>query len=197
MILFLKALVRSHLREGKPVQSYNRRDAYPPRALIFAGRAHKGQKRKGNSGAAYITHPMGVHDILAHEAGVKDEVVLNAALLHDTIEDTPVTKDDIRAQFGADVAEVVNDVSRPEGVSKEAMIRNLAHKGERTKILKVADRIANLREMVSNDPGWPVEKRQAYIRESELLMEIAKGVHPRLDDLLKDAILQAKAATKA
>jgi (p)ppGpp synthase/HD superfamily hydrolase len=80
-------------------------------AIEFAAKAHAGQYRKGTK-IPYIVHPLGVASLLA--AIDSEENVRIAGLLHDTVEDTPVTLDNIRSSFGADVAEIVAGTSEPD-----------------------------------------------------------------------------------
>ena len=74
------------------------------RALAFAAERHSGQRRKDAAASPYINHPIALADVLANEGRVFDVVVLSAAMLHDTIEDTATTADEIAARFGARIA---------------------------------------------------------------------------------------------
>jgi guanosine-3',5'-bis(diphosphate) 3'-pyrophosphohydrolase len=70
------------------------------RALVFAAAKHREQRRKDAAAAPYINHPIAVANVLANEAGITDPIVLCAALLHDTIEDTKTTAAELEEQFG-------------------------------------------------------------------------------------------------
>ena len=121
------------------------------RALIFAAEAHAGQTRK--NGAPYILHPTEAAAIAA--SITDDEDVLTAVLLHDTIEDTNVTADDIRLEFGDHVAELVlgETESSYDGVSradswlarKQESLEHLRRSPREVKIMWLADKLSNMR----------------------------------------------------
>jgi (p)ppGpp synthase/HD superfamily hydrolase len=122
------------------------------KALKFATNAHKGQKRKV-TGIDYITHPAEVAQIL-QKNGYRDEVVA-AGYLHDVVEDTPYTLNDIKKEFGKDVAQLVNSntetkddqkgEARPWKIRKTETIEAIAHKSEEELALLIADKLANIR----------------------------------------------------
>lgn len=80
-------------------------------AAEFAAWKHRDQRRKDADASPYINHPIGLAQILWEEGGVTDPIVLAAALLHDTIEDTETTPEELRGRFGAMVAEIVAEVT--------------------------------------------------------------------------------------
>jgi (p)ppGpp synthase/HD superfamily hydrolase len=138
--------------------------------------AHAGQVRK--HGAPYHAHPLAVMKVLRDELGVSDEDALVAALLHDVVEDTPVTAAEIGHQFGERVAEYVLGVTKPErpaGVSKEdfgrAYYPRLRAKPEVVRQIKIADRIHNLRDLPSADRAF----QERYIGDTEELMKALAG----------------------
>uniref|UniRef100_A0A8C5JNB4 Guanosine-3',5'-bis(diphosphate) 3'-pyrophosphohydrolase MESH1 n=3 Tax=Passerellidae TaxID=1729112 RepID=A0A8C5JNB4_JUNHY len=120
-------------------------------AVDFAARKHKDQRRKDPEGTPYINHPIAVARILAHEAGVTDMVVLQAALLHDTVEDTDTTFSEIEERFGAEVRRVVEEVtddkSLPKMERKRLQIERAAACSRRAKLVKLADKLHNLRDL--------------------------------------------------
>jgi GTP diphosphokinase / guanosine-3',5'-bis(diphosphate) 3'-diphosphatase len=133
------------------------------RAYLRSADAHRGQSR--NSGEAYVQHPLAVARIVA-DLGL-DDVTVAAALLHDTVEDTGVTVDDISQAFGGDVATIVDGVTKLERVqfnSKEAqqaatmrkMLVAMA-KDLRVLIIKLADRLHNMRTIAAL-PAWKQER---------------------------------------
>src|SRR5215204_5537826 len=93
------------------------------RALTFAAAKHRDQRRKGNHQAPYINHPIEVATLVATVGGVDDIAVLQAAILHDTIEDTDATPEEIGREFGADVRslvlEMTDDMSLPSPERKQ------------------------------------------------------------------------------
>ena len=123
------------------------------RAYFFAEQAHYGQVRR--SGEPYVTHPLAVARVLA---GMHmDHQSLMAALLHDTIEDTGVTKDDISAQFGEEVAELVDGVSKLTHIEFDSLELKQAENFQkmalamardiRVILVKLADRLHNMRTL--------------------------------------------------
>jgi guanosine-3',5'-bis(diphosphate) 3'-pyrophosphohydrolase len=121
------------------------RDAYE-----YAERAHEGQRRKGGD-SAYIAHPVEVARLL-HAEGIADDELTAATFLHDVVEDTDHTLDEIRERFGADVAELVAAMTEDSSVEpyeerKEHHRRQVEHAGVRPATIYAADKLANLREL--------------------------------------------------
>lgn len=123
-------------------------------ALIFAARAHAGQKRKSTD-VPYIVHPVGVM-LLLMEHGERDADLLAAALLHDTVEDTSVTMEQVRAEFGAGVAAIVAGCSEPAKREhsweerKRHTLAALPAAPRAVQLLSAADKLHNLRSMVTD-----------------------------------------------
>jgi (p)ppGpp synthase/HD superfamily hydrolase len=142
------------------------------RALAFATIAHGDQKRK-YSGEPYIVHPVEVMKIV--ETVEHDDSMLAAALLHDVVEDTDVTIEEIEASFGSDVAELVGfltDVSKPEDGNRKhrkGMDReHSAQSSARAQTVKLADLISNSRDILENDPSFA----KVYLHEKSLLLDV-------------------------
>ena len=136
------------------------------RAIVFAVRAHAGTERRGK-GYPYIIHPMEAVEIVA--TMTSDQELLAAAALHDTVEDTDVTVEQIRAEFGERVAALVASESDTfeEGVSeedswharKQAAIDRLAKASHDAKIVALGDKLSNMRAIardyaVQGDSLW-------------------------------------------
>lgn len=148
-------------------------------ALFFMYGAHKAveQKRK-YTGECYSVHPIDVYQTLLYEVGVTDHNMLIAALLHDVVEDTGVSEEDIRTLFGDDVANLVSgltDVSKPEDGNRETRKRidreHTAKQGVRCKTIKLADLISNSNSITQYDK----EFAKVYMAEKKLLLEVLKG----------------------
>ncbi|XP_021564337.1 guanosine-3',5'-bis(diphosphate) 3'-pyrophosphohydrolase MESH1 isoform X3 [Carlito syrichta] len=120
-------------------------------AADFAARKHSQQRRKDPEETPYINHPIGVARILTHEAGITDIVVLQAALLHDTVEDTDTTLDEVELHFGAPVRrlveEVTDDKSLPKLERKRLQVVHAPHSSPGAKLVKLADKLYNLRDI--------------------------------------------------
>ncbi|MBP5571115.1 MAG: bifunctional (p)ppGpp synthetase/guanosine-3',5'-bis(diphosphate) 3'-pyrophosphohydrolase [Bacteroidales bacterium] len=138
------------------------------RAIIFAVKAHAGTERRGK-GYPYIVHPLEAVEIVATMTA--DQELLAAAALHDTVEDTDVTVDQIRAEFGERIAALVASESDTfeEGVSEEASwhsrkraaIERLARASHDAKIVALGDKLSNMRAIardyaVQGDALWNI-----------------------------------------
>ena len=137
------------------------------RALSFAAYKHRAQCRKDNK-TPYINHPIAVANILFNEADITDEAVLIAALLHDTVEDTDTTPEEIEQRFGRTVRgivdEVTDDKSLPKAVRKQRQIKHAGGLSDPAKLIKLADKTANLRDLTTAPPaGWSAERLDSYL----------------------------------
>ena len=132
-------------------------------AISFAADKHRNQRRKDIEASPYINHPIALANILANEAGIEDEKVLVAAILHDTIEDTETTTQELADLFGDDVTaivlEVTDDKSLPKAERKRLQVEHAPTISRRAKLVKLADKIANLRDIAASPPAdWPLQR---------------------------------------
>jgi guanosine-3',5'-bis(diphosphate) 3'-pyrophosphohydrolase len=137
------------------------------RALAFASRKHSLQRRKDADASPYINHPISLVSILAVEAGIDDRDTLCAALLHDTIEDTDTSLEELAEVFGRQVAllvqEVTDDKGLPKAQRKSRQVEHAAELSPKARSVKLADKIANLRDVADSPPGeWSLSRRQEY-----------------------------------
>lgn len=151
------------------------------RALVFAAARHRDQRRKDALASPYINHPIAVATALWHEGGVRDEVALTAAILHDTIEDTGTTAAELAEAFGAAVAavvvEVTDDKSLPKLRRKELQIEHAPHLSTPAKLVKLGDKLCNLRDIIDAPPAnWPAERRAAYVAWTRDVVAGLRGV---------------------
>lgn len=156
------------------------------RALAFAAERHSGQRRKDAAASPYINHPIALADVLANEGSVLDVVVLSAAMLHDTIEDTATTAGEIEARFGTRIATVVvevsDDCSLDKATRKLRQVEHAPHLSPEAKLVKLADKICNLRDILASPPvHWPLQRQQAYFDWSAQVIAGVRGVHPQLE----------------
>lgn len=155
------------------------------RAALFAAEKHKNQRRKDADASPYINHPIALANVLATEGGVTDTDVLCAALLHDTIEDTETTADELRENFGDAVTDIVlevtDDKSLPKAERKRLQIEYAAHASPQAKLVKLADKICNLRDILASPPAdWSVARKQEYFDWSVKVVASVRDVHPGL-----------------
>ena len=156
------------------------------RATAFAALKHRDQRRKDAEASPYINHPIALADLLWDLGGVRDPVVIAAALLHDTIEDTETSATELRRAFGAKVAgivgEVTDDKRLPKERRKELQIEHAAHISKSAKLVKLADKICNLRDILASPPkDWSIERKRQYFDWAKKVIDQAKGTNLKLE----------------
>jgi GTP diphosphokinase / guanosine-3',5'-bis(diphosphate) 3'-diphosphatase len=161
-------------------------------ASAFAAHKHRDQRRKGADASPYINHPIAVANVLANEAGITETTTLAAALLHDTIEDTDTTEQELRNAFGGEIAavvmEVTDDKSLPKQERKQLQIDHAATLSRHAKVVKLADKICNLRDMSRSPPvDWSVQRRAEYFEWAKNVVDQVRGVSPVLEGLFDAA----------
>jgi len=167
------------------------------RAIAFAAGKHRDQRRKGRASSPYINHPIDLARVLAVEAGVNDPLVLCAAVLHDTIEDTETTAEELAREFGtavsAVVLEVTDDKTLEKHVRKQRQVEHAPHASRAAKLVKLADKICNLRDIFEDPPpDWSLARKREYFDWAARVIDGLRGVHPRLESLF-DAAYARKA----
>lgn len=154
-------------------------------ALDFAARKHAAQRRKGVAQEPYVNHLAEVARLVAEATGGSDPDLVIAALLHDCIEDQGVLEEDLAACFGADVARLVAEVTDDKTLAKEERKRlQVAHApqlGARARLLKVADKTANLRALTASPPAdWSARRRRDYFGWAREVVEACGEIEPGL-----------------
>jgi GTP diphosphokinase / guanosine-3',5'-bis(diphosphate) 3'-diphosphatase len=167
------------------------------KALDFAAGKHNDQRRKDSQSSPYINHLIGVAETLWSVGEVRDENLLVAAILHDTIEDTDTTAEEIRAEFGeqvlAIVLEVTDDKSLPKQTRKQLQVEHAPHKSDKAKLLKIADKINNIRDIIKSPPAdWSMERKREYLLWSERVVAGLRGVSPRLESHYDELLAEGK-----
>ena len=161
-------------------------------ALAFAAHKHRAQRRKDVEASPYINHPIALARTLAVEGGVTDTRTLIAAVLHDTVEDTDTTFEEIGAVFGAKVADIVREVTDDTTLDKadrkRLQIEHAPHLSKRAALVKLADKTSNLRDVASSPPrGWPLERKRAYFDWAKAVIDELPSVNKRLRAAFDDA----------
>lgn len=146
------------------------------KAAHFAAERHRGQRRKGAAAEPYVNHLLEVAELVSSTLSAPDTNLVIAALLHDTVEDVGVTKDELIQAFGSDVAnlvmEVTDDKSLPKQERKRLQIVTAPHKSVRAQVIKLADKISNLRAMLSSPPAdWSIERRREYFQWAKQVVD--------------------------
>ena len=164
------------------------------RAAAFAADKHQSQRRKDRAASPYINHPLAVAEILSRH-GVTNPVVIQAALLHDTVEDTETSREELEREFGEEVAalvmEVTDDKSLPKAERKRLQIEHAPRISDSAKLIKLGDKICNARDVSENPPAdWPLDRKQEYLAWTQQVVAGCRGVNAGLErhfDLLLDA----------
>lgn len=161
------------------------------KALAFAADKHRNQRRKDRDASPYINHPIALASVLCNEAGITDERVLAAALLHDTVEDTDTTEAEITARFGPEISrivmEVTDDKALPKAERKRLQVLHANHVSPEAKLVKLADKICNLRDIHHSPPAdWSAEQRTRYREWAKAVIDQVRGSHPELERLFDD-----------
>jgi GTP diphosphokinase / guanosine-3',5'-bis(diphosphate) 3'-diphosphatase len=167
-------------------------------AMKFAAEKHTRQRRKNADATPYINHPIEVAEHLARVGQCSDEDVLIAALLHDTIEDTNTTFDEIKSLFGLRVANIVmectDDKSLEKAERKRLQIFNAPKKSPEAKCVKIADKTCNLESILVDPPsGWSAQRQRDYFDWAEKVIQGLLGVNEPLDNYVSDTLARGKA----
>ena len=170
-------------------------------ALAFAAHKHRDQRRKNVAASPYINHPIALAHVLACEGKIEEPLVLCTAILHDTVEDTETSLDEIARRFGREIAstvgEVSDDTSLPKARRKALQVEHAPHLSRAAKLVKLADKICNVRDMAHDPPAnWPIERRIEYFEWCKRVIDGLRGTHPALerkfDDAYRDGLARVK-----
>jgi HD domain len=156
------------------------------KALVFTAEAHRNQRRKGAAQEPYLNHLIEVLDLVVRAAGDSDLDMVIAALLHDVIEDTATTYEDVARIFGQRVAEIIrensDDMSLPKAERRRARITAMALKSREARIVKMADVISNLRAIAVSPPaGWSAERKLGYLEGCRQLVNAGRGTEASIE----------------
>lgn len=165
-------------------------------ALSFAAQRHAGQRRKDSAASPYINHIIDVTKALLEIGGVDDSATLLAAILHDTIEDTTTTGEELEARWGAEVRSIVeectDDKRLPKAERKHLQVLNAPHKSPKARLVKIADKLCNITDVLdSSRTEWSLQRRREYLEWAEAVVAGLRGINPALE-----AAFDAKLAEK-
>lgn len=168
-------------------------------ALRFAADKHRNQRRKDRGASPYINHPIEVASVLATAGGITDAVTLAAAILHDTIEDTETTAGELAERFGGEVCalvlELTDDKRLPKAERKRLQIEHAAAASHRAKLIKMADKICNVRDVTHQPPaGWSDHRRREYLDWTEQVVQGCRGASATLERLYDKALAEGRQA---
>lgn len=166
-------------------------------ALHFAASKHRDQRRKGAEASPYINHPIEVAELLARVGGITDLVTLQAAILHDTLEDTQTTPEELEATFGLEVRQVVEEITDntqlPKAERKRLEIAHAPHLSVRAKLAKLADKISNVRSIIETPPAeWSLERKREYFDWSERVVAGCRGSNAALERMYDETVAEGR-----
>lgn len=166
------------------------------RAAEYAADKHRKQRRKGRKKRPYIGHCIEVAALIANVGKVDDANILAAAMLHDVVEDTKITREEIAREFGPEidalVAEVTDDKTLDKKKRKQLQIEHAPHLSYGAKIIKIADKISNVREIGVDPPkDWDVERRLEYFIWSKRVVDAIGDVNPELQERFAREVVSA------
>ena len=167
------------------------------KALHFASIKHRDQRRKDVEASPYINHPIEVAEILARVGGVSDIVTLQGAILHDTIEDTQTTPEELENVFGPEVRRVVEEVTDnkqlPKAERKRLQIEHAPHLSASARQIKMGDKISNVLGVTQAPPAdWPLERRLEYLDWTERVVAGCRGCNPKLESFYDQALAEGR-----
>ena len=169
------------------------------KAAHFAAKKHRDQRRKDKHASPYIIHPISVALAIAQIGRVDDPEILAAALLHDTLEDTETTPEELEAEFGKKVCEYVLDVTDDKTLPKdERKRRQIEHAKELSPgaaLIKLGDKISNVTDVTNNPPAdWSINRRKQYLDWAEKVIENCPKVNDRMENTFQGIIKQGREA---
>lgn len=171
-------------------------------AIDFAARKHKDQRRKDEHASPYINHPVYVAFLLAEIGKVTDPEILAAAILHDTIEDTQTTPEELEAKFGPRVRKLVEEVSddksRTREVRKQLQIDHAKQLSPDAVPIKLADKIANVVDITHSPPkNWPLKRKTEYLDWADQVVRNCPKVNDALAQYFSAVLTEARSVLRS
>ena len=166
-------------------------------AAEFAAHRHTGMARKGRGNEPYVNHLAEVANLLATAMDGRDAELIAAGWLHDTIEDAVATQEELAQKFGERVAslvsEVTDDMRLPKSTRRQLQIVDSPGKSPSAKLIKIADKISNIRARIHADSN-PAQRNDlaAYAIWAEDVVAGCRGVNSKLDTRFDEAVSAAK-----
>jgi guanosine-3',5'-bis(diphosphate) 3'-pyrophosphohydrolase len=167
------------------------------KAFRFSASKHRNQRRRDTVKSPYINHPIEVAELLWDVGGVRDMNVLLAAILHDTLEDTNTGPEEIRDAFGEGVLsivlEVTDDKSLPKLKRKRVQIETASQKSTNAKLIRLADKSCNIRDLNNTPPrNWNHKRRSEYLLWTEQVVAGLRGTNAALEEYYDNELARGK-----
>ena len=171
------------------------------KAIRFSAGKHRNQRRRDSLKSPYINHLIEVTQLLWEVGGVRDIDILLAAILHDTLEDTNTVPEEIRDAFGDKVLslvlEVTDNKSLPKTKRKRLQIETAPQKSFGAKLIKLADKCCNVRDLLALPPeNWSLERRQEYLLWTERVVTGLRGTNAALEEYYDHELASGKTLLK-
>ncbi|WP_407176958.1 HD domain-containing protein [Bradyrhizobium sp. STM 3562] len=168
-------------------------------AAELAARRHTGQQRKARADEPYINHLAEVASLLSAASNGEDAELVAAGWLHDTLEDTETTHDELAQRFGLRVAglveECTDDMSLSKSERRQKQVEDAPKKSPGAKLIKIADKISNVRARIFPNPTQAERDELAdYVAWAEKVVAGCRGVNATLDGLFDEAVANARSA---
>ena len=156
------------------------------KAIHFASRKHNNQRRKDQETSPYINHPISVAETLWRVGQVRDMITIISGILHDTVEDTDATPDELQAEFNCEIRAVVEEVSDNKVLTKDdrkrLQVENAHHKSRAARHIKLADKICNIQDIIASPPkDWSKGRKMEYVRWSQAVVNRIRGTNTALE----------------
>ena len=162
-------------------------------AADFAARRHTGQQRKGRGNEPYVNHLAEVANLLAMATDRTDAELVAAGWLHDTVEDTATTREELAQKFGERVAalvvELTDDMTLPKAERRQKQIVDARRKSPGAKLIKIADKISNIRARIVPQPNQAErDDLMDYVGWAEKVVAGCRGVNAALDRMFDETV---------
>ena len=172
-------------------------DPLVQKAAQFAAQKHKGQIRKGRDECPYIDHLKSVAGVIAEVGGIEDPEILAAAWLHDTLEDTETTPEELEAIFGKRVRQLVEEVSDdkslPKDERKQLQIQHAPTLSPDAVLIKLGDKISNIIDVTNTPPThWTLERRKWYLDWAEAVIDKCPKVNIALEQHFTEVLKKGR-----
>lgn len=152
------------------------------KGIDFAAEKHQGQVRNHADWVPFIVHPLRVAAVLWDDGDIRDPELLLAALLHDVLEDTMATPEEIKAQFEGRVVSLVKELTEKPNLTEQEEIAHVKAMSKDAQTIKLADRTHSLRDLLDHPPKiWDAERADLFIKRSKNLLKVLKDVHHKLE----------------
>ena len=163
--------------------------------ILYAATSHSGQFRKDGV-TPYINHPLEVMHLLAHTGNISDHEILMAAVLHDVLEDTDATADELIERFGHRIATIVleltDDMSLPKEERKRQQLLTCTKLSTEAKVIRISDKICNVYDILYAPPGdWSLQRRKEYLEWANAVVAKIRGTNEALETHFDELIIES------